>query len=133
MSVVSHWLAFMFGVALGLSVYDAHSAELTAAERKAWISTIQNQEKGTCCSEADGQSLRTDEWEARGDAYWVYLHQDQKWHKVEDWMLVTVPNLVGYAMVWVYAEQPPGVFGEDYDYTVPLIWNVRCFIPGALT
>lgn len=122
-------VASILGAALGVRL--ASGAELTGQDRKDWIKSLTNKEKNLCCSEADGQSLRTDEWEARGENYWVYLHQDQKWHKVEDWMLVTAPNLAGYALVWIYGEQPGGEFGE-YDYTVPLVWNVRCFIPGAL-
>lgn len=105
---------------------------LTGQDRKDWIKGLQNAEKNTCCSEADGQTLRTDEWEARGDSYWVYLHQDGQWHKVEPWMLVTAPNLVGYAMVWIYGEEPGGEFGEEPDGTRPLKWNVRCFMAGAL-
>lgn len=117
---------------IAMSFQPARSAEpLTGQDRKDWIKTLQNGDGWVCCDEADGQGVRTEDWEVRGDAYWVYLHQDMQWHKVDAQQLVISPNLAGYAIVWISGSEPPDVAG-DPDYTVPLQWTIRCFMPGAL-
>lgn len=79
-----------------------------------WFNSLSSPAGGICCHNFDGISLEEDTWRADGGKYQVLV--DGKWLDVPDLNVVTVPNRLGRAHLWM---TPDG--------------RVRCFIPGALT
>jgi hypothetical protein len=75
---------------------------------KPWFDSLRSK-KGYCCSDADG---RATEWDMRKDHYWVPVNG--VWIQVPDDAVITEPNKVGRAMVWLTTDD-----------------KIRCFIPGG--
>lgn len=123
--------AILYGIG-AILVYPfsrARAEILTGKALSEWIETIKNGQDSLCCSQADGRAVRTEEWEARGDHYYVRL-SDGNWHKVEDWMLGQGPNKAGFAMLWTWHDG--GDTDEDGNSTGPVVERIRCFMPGTL-
>jgi hypothetical protein len=80
-----------------------------------WFRQLQTPGSGRCCDEADGTGVEAIDWDTKDGHYRVRV--DGEWHPVPDDKVVTEPNRIGKAVVWVYR----GSVG-----TV-----VRCFMPGA--
>ena len=79
---------------------------------KAWFDSLKSK-KGLCCAEADG---RETEYDIRKDKYWVPVNG--MWTQVPDEALLTGPNKVGRAMLWLdpldrYAASSPAAARED--------------------
>lgn len=111
------WLAIWMAVILlftsnSLARDDGRYAQ---SPNKDWFNGLQNQRKNNCCSSADGLRIEDPDWNLDGGTYNVRLNG--VWHKVDDQALVTVPNKVGYAIVWPYI---------DNGKTL-----IRCFMPGS--
>ncbi len=75
---------------------------------KPWFDSLKSK-KGFCCSDADGKAT---EWDMRKDHYWVPVNG--VWTEVPEDAVITVPNKVGRAMLWLTPDQ-----------------KIRCFIPGS--
>jgi hypothetical protein len=77
-----------------------------------WISHLKNQNGMLCCEEAEGHRLEDVDW--RGEADGTYsVRLNGEWVKISKEQIVTEPNRIGSAMVWVWQNQ------------------ITCFIPGA--
>ena len=68
-----------------------------------------------CGDTADGYPAEA-EWDTAGEHYKVRI--DGAWYVVPDAAVVTEPNKLGYAVVWVW-----------HDFEGKL--KIRCFIPGG--
>ncbi len=77
-----------------------------------WFNSLRNQVNVQCCMDFDGRSLEEADWRIAGDKYQVSV--EGKWIDVPPEALVTVPNRLGRAHLWL-----------KYD------GGVRCFIPGS--
>jgi len=77
---------------------------------KGWFDSLKSK-KGFCCSEADG---RETEYDIRSDKYWVPVKG--VWTQVPDEALITEPNRLGRAVVWL-----------------DQLERIRCFIPASGT
>jgi hypothetical protein len=75
---------------------------------KPWFDQLKSK-KGFCCSDADG---KTTEFEMRTDHYWVPVNGE--WVQVPEEAVITEPNKVGHAMLWLTYDQ-----------------RIRCFLPGG--
>lgn len=78
-----------------------------------WFNSLSSPAGGICCHNFDGLSLEEDAWRTQGGKYQVFV--DGKWIDVPELNVVTVPNRLGRAHLWLKADG-----------------TVRCFIPGAL-
>jgi hypothetical protein len=87
-----------------------------------WFQSLQNKKGLYCCAEADGHPLDESEWDIKNDSYRVFLKD--KWIVVPDEAVISSPNKLGKAIVWLW----------PYDV---LRWGgggdnpIRCFIPGS--
>lgn len=93
-------LALMLGKAFARERYPGQYAQTDDATRQ-WFDGLQNQRLVPCCSTADGTRVEDADWrrDADGD-YSVRLNGE--WIAVPPDALVTVPNRVGYAVVWLW-------------------------------
>ena len=74
---------------------------------KPWFDSLRSG-RGFCCSDADGTET---EYDIRQSRYWVPI--DGVWAEVPDDAVITAPNKLGRAMLWLSPQH-----------------NIRCFIPG---
>ena len=86
------------------------------AKTKAWFNTLKSGNDVLCCSATDGRTITTDEWGTHQDHYWVIV--DGVRYKVPPEAVITVPNMIGTAIVWPYTDEG----GKT---------QIRCFLPGA--
>lgn len=105
--------AFIFATHVHARNTDGRYA---ASPLKDWFDALRS-EKGLCCSNADGLTVRDADWDANGEHYRVRL--DGEWLEVPNEAVVRRPNLFGTAVVWPYQEN-----GKT---------AIRCFIAGALS
>lgn len=89
--------------------HDGHNDE--------WLKTLRNQNQHSCCDGSDAFKIEDPDWKVEKGEYFVKLRPGGNWIHIPADRLVTVPNRVGYALVW-----PLMVDGEDV---------VRCFMPGS--
>lgn len=75
-----------------------------------------------CCNEFDGRPPDDLIWDADGKHYRVKLLG--QWVEVPDDKVLDIPNKWGVAVVWYSVTSRSG--------TVEKIFNIRCFLPGAL-
>jgi hypothetical protein len=79
--------------------------------------------KGLCCAFADGFAIDDPNWMAVSDATKSHVHYRVRingpWIDVPDDAVITEPNPVGNAMVWMVM----GDFGM----------SIRCFMPGNVS
>jgi hypothetical protein len=75
---------------------------------KQWFDSLKS-EKGFCCSDAEGKET---EYDIRLSRYWVPVNGI--WTEVPEDAVITEPNKLGRAMLWVDPWQ-----------------KIRCFIPGS--
>jgi hypothetical protein len=77
---------------------------------------------GQCCADADGMSIDDPNWKVVSDPSRPTVHYrvllEGRWLDVQDAQVVTVPNLVGKAMLWPM-RQDGGA-------------SIRCFMPGSM-
>lgn len=78
-----------------------------------WVSTRKNHNGVPCCDIADGHRLDDVDWKSDDDSYSVRI--DGEWVKVDSDKVLTEPNKIGSAMVWIWHSQ------------------IMCFIPVAGT
>jgi hypothetical protein len=72
---------------------------------------------GHCCQKSEAKALDDSDWDTKDSHYRARLNGD--WYDVPDNAVVKEPNLVGQALVWVYA------YGGAL--------TIRCFLPGTMT
>jgi hypothetical protein len=78
-----------------------------------WFNSLRSPAGGVCCHNFDGISLDEAEWRNAGGKYEVLI--EGKWVEVPEPNLVTAPNRLGRAHLWL---RPDG--------------GIRCFIPGVM-
>ena len=88
----------------------SHGQEQSLRE---WFNTLRSPAGGTCCHNFDGISLDEADWRNAGGKYEVLI--EGKWVEVPEMNLVTVPNRLGRAHLWL---RPDG--------------GIRCFMPGVM-
>ena len=89
-------------------------AEAQQPSLKEWFNSLRSPAGLVCCHNFDGISLEEDEWRPHGDKYQVRFKGE--WIDVPESALITEPNRLGRAHLWMNANG-----------------TVRCFIGGALT
>lgn len=99
------------GVVIMFFVSLAHGQQPSLRE---WFNSLQSPAGGVCCHNFDGISLEEDNWRTANGRYEVFVHG--AWIEVPPLNVVTVPNRLGRAHLWL---RPDG--------------TVRCFMPGALS
>lgn len=120
-------LAFFLGFILmgTLKIEQAPARDLDGSHAgsslKPWFDSLSSG-KGPCCSDADGSAVSDVDWRSSDGHYRVRI-QDQ-WVDVPDSAVVTVPNLVGRAMVWPVYYNSMGS---------PVRIEIRCFMPGSMS
>lgn len=88
---------------------------------KAWFDSLHS-ERGPCCSDADGMTLKNVEWDTKNGHYRVFI--ENKWWDVPDDAVIKEPNRAGSAIVWpIYIRS----MGTVMDI------RIRCFMPGSMT
>jgi hypothetical protein len=75
---------------------------------KPWFDSLKSK-NGFCCSEADGAPT---EYDLREDQYWVPI--DGVWTAVPQEAVITEPNKLGRAMLWLTNQR-----------------KIRCFLPAS--
>jgi hypothetical protein len=108
-------LMIAFALALASPAPGRDDGRYGQSPLKPWFDGLKSRDGVSCCSNADGLRLEDPEWEQTPAGFRVKL--DGEWWEVPDGALITVPNRVGYAMVW------PAFDGGK------LI--IRCFRPGS--
>jgi hypothetical protein len=98
------WIFLLCAIAIGassaLSFPRDRYAQHDDATRQ-WFDSLQNSRKVPCCSTSDGQRVDDADWRVNEDGgYSVRLNSE--WIAVPPDALVTVPNRVGYAVVWLW-------------------------------
>jgi hypothetical protein len=81
------------------------------SEHGEWVKSLRNKNGMGCCDEADGFKVEDPDWRNVGNEYEVKL--EGKWVRLEDHQILTDPNRLGFAMVWIWRG------------------NITCFLPGA--
>lgn len=81
---------------------------------RSWFNQLRSPAGGLCCHNFDGISLEEDAWRTTGQGYQVLV--EGKWIDVPDLNVVTEPNRLGRAHVWLRVDG-----------------TVRCFMPGQLS
>lgn len=77
-----------------------------------WFDGIKSPRGVPCCSTSDGVKLEDPDWRIEEDgSYSVRL--EGKWTPIPPDAVVTIPNRVGYAVVWIFNGQ------------------LLCFMPGS--
>lgn len=89
---------------------------------KSWFEHLSS-EKGLCCSLADGLVVEDPDWMPFSESAKPSVHYRVRingpWIDVPDDAVITEPNPVGKAMVWIVM----GDFGM----------SIRCFMPGDMS
>lgn len=91
-----------------------------------WVDELLNSNNNRCCYDNDGRRLVDPEWDTLGtvntnsSGYRVY--EDQKWHEVPNWAVVTQRNKDGIPRVW---------WNKTYDEG-NITKTMICFLPGTL-
>jgi hypothetical protein len=81
--------------------FDRGQYAQTDDATRQWFDGLQNQRRVPCCSTADGTRVEDADWRRDADGgYSVRLNGE--WIAVPPDALVTVPNRVGYAVVWIW-------------------------------
>jgi len=83
----------------------------SSPEIKQWFDSLRDKKGTPCCDTSDGFRVEDPDWRNVGDAYEVKI--DGEWRRMTDDQLVTTPNRIGYAMVWIFHGR------------------IICFMPGA--
>jgi hypothetical protein len=100
-------------VALAANAHDV-DGRFAASPLRAWVSHLRAPNGMSCCEDADGHRVDDVDW--RGEADGSYsVRIDRVWMTVDRDKIITEPNRLGFAMVW--------------------IWNghITCFLPGPGT
>lgn len=103
-------MAFI-GTVLMFFISVAHGQPPSLRE---WFNSLQSPAGGVCCHNFDGASLEEDQWRVVGGHYEVFANG--VWMTVPDLNVVTVPNRLGRAHLWLRSDG-----------------TVRCFMPGTLS
>lgn len=77
-----------------------------------WVSNLKNPAGGLCCDMADGHRLEDVDWKGEPDGTYS-VRIDGKWVKLDKDQIITEPNKMGTAMVWIY------------------MGRITCFIAGS--
>lgn len=86
------------------------------SELNEWMKGLYSS-KGSCCSGQDATVLTDKDWETHNGRYRVKI--EGEWVDVPPEAVLTDPNRDGRTLVWPYKST--------------LQWQVRCFMPGAMT
>lgn len=95
--------------------YPRDNGQYANSDLKSWFDGLASK-KGPCCSDADGNALKDNDWKSKDGKYLVRIGVD--WVEVDDAALIKEPNRFGRTMVWIY-----------YHNGEPVI---RCFMPGSM-
>ena len=94
-------------------------------QRKAWFEGLHSG-KGPCCADADGNTLKDNEWKSVNDPKKPRIHYsvqiENQWVDVPDEAVLNQPNLYGRTIVWP-------IYYRNYKGETHI--DVRCFIPGS--
>lgn len=82
-----------------------------------WFNGLSSEGGGSCCSNADGLSLKDVDWDIKEGHYRVRI--ESIWYDVPDKNVVKGPNRLGPAVVWPIKDAVGNV-------------KIRCFLPGAM-
>lgn len=96
----------------------AHGHDPNHPNLDGWYESLRTPGGGPCCGgpKTDGTVLSDADWESKGGHYRVRVNGE--WLDVPDDKVVTVPNIGGRTIVWLYfADGKPAV---------------RCFMPGVM-
>ena len=89
---------------------------------KSWFEHLSSK-KGLCCSVADGLSVEDPDWRPISESAKPRVHYRVRingpWIDVPDDAVITGPNPIGKAMVWMVM----GDFGM----------SIQCFMPGGMS
>lgn len=95
----------------GIVSFVGHANGQTLRE---WFDSLKNQRGEVCCFNFDGQSVDDLGWKIERGKYHVWYNG--AWNEIPDEAVVTVPNRLGRAHIWMRGDG-----------------SVRCFIPGPLS
>lgn len=101
-------------VAVAIWVVFVEKAKGQEKSLREWFNSLSSPAGGQCCLNFDGASLDEAQWRTTPSGYQVVI--DGKWVDVPDGNLVTVPNRLGRAHLWLRDDG-----------------SIRCFIPGPLS
>ena len=99
---------------IGIAVNAAHPKDdgrYANSPNKAWVESLKNKFGTPCCDDTDGFRVEDPDWRNVGDSFEVKI--EGIWTKLDDRHIITEPNRIGYAMVWIYSG------------------NITCFMPGG--
>jgi hypothetical protein len=96
--------------------HDRHYA--VTKQEKDWFNGLKSG-KGPCCSDADGNVLKDNDWKTKDGKYSVLINN--QWIDVPDQAVLKVPNLYGPTMVWL-----------AFNFSGSGKVDIRCFIPGVM-
>lgn len=85
-----------------------------ASSNSDWIRGLKNKSGMLCCDVADGRRLEDIDWRGEGDGTYS-VRIDGTWIKLSADQILTEPNRMGVAMVWIFQGK------------------ITCFIPGSGT
>lgn len=110
------WIGLALAVAFVVALVDSASSrdlegKYANSPNSEWVKSRHNKQGTSCCEVADGHRLDDVDWKSDGDTYSVRI--EGQWVKIPPDHVLTEPNVIGPAMVWIWNG-------------VPL-----CFIPGA--
>ena len=112
-------IAISFGFASAAIARDVDGRYAAAnPELHSWFESLKSVSGAACCADADGVKIDDPAWriDAKTGTYEVLL--DDNWKPVPPQAVVTMPNKVGFAMLWPHR-------------TDGLVDVIRCFMPGT--
>jgi hypothetical protein len=109
------WWLLAILLIVGLSYAHAHDAKRPDLDK--WFDGLTSAGSGLCCHEREAKELDDSDWDMKDAHYRVRLNGG--WIDVPEVAVVKEKNLVGRALVWVYA----------HGGTL----TIRCFLPGTMT
>jgi hypothetical protein len=107
---------------LGSGLAQAHDdGRYADSPLKPWFESLHS-ERGPCCADADGMTLKDVDWDTKDGHYRVFV--EGKWWDVPDDAVIKEPNRDGRTIVW-----PIYVRSEHKLQEI----KIRCFMPGTMT
>jgi len=104
-------LGIMVIIGIGMANARDLDGRYANAPHKAWVESLKNGQGVSCCDNSDGFKVEDPDWRNVGDTFEVKI--DGNWKQLEEHQIITEPNRIGYAMVWIWRG------------------SITCFMPGA--
>lgn len=105
---------FLTAIFLALLFAAAMQFAAKGQDLRQWFDSLKNQRGEQCCFNFDGTSVDDLGWKIERGKYHVWYNG--AWNEIPDDAVVTVPNRLGRAHIWMRSDG-----------------TVRCFIPGPLS